>query len=239
MHSKARGQSVQPFSQDPEATYLVKFGKQSPPKKVAIQKDKRVGWHQSGQPIQQQSKWVHEVMVKTVLETISHYADNGDIQIAAFITMIFYDFLSPIKSYESFISRIIISYLQLLKTLQLNSHITEVIKYGPPVDDIDKKFKPQQSYVISVDCPFCKSKEELGKGLLCTNEKCQKIASRCSICQLPVTGLYTWCQGCSHGGHFKHLFKWFKVNNMCPVAGCGHQCKERQEEGMMVQSQRE
>jgi hypothetical protein len=50
-------------------------------------------------------------MIKSVLETISFYADNGDIQIAAFITMVFNEYIGSNKTYEAFMSRIIISYL--------------------------------------------------------------------------------------------------------------------------------
>jgi hypothetical protein len=32
-------------------------------------------------------------MQKTVIDTISHYADNGDLQIAAFIVLVFYNLL--------------------------------------------------------------------------------------------------------------------------------------------------
>ena len=45
----------------------------------------------------------------------------------------------------------------------------------------------------------------------------------CSICELPVKGLYVWCQGCGHGGHMEHMRSWFKGNVDCP-AGCGHRC---------------
>lgn len=82
-------------------------------------------------------------MQKTVIDTISHHADKGDLQTAAFIVLVFYNLLhtvanptekkdqAPIVPFESFISRIIVSYLELLKSLELYSHATEVIKYGP------------------------------------------------------------------------------------------------------------
>ncbi len=82
-------------------------------------------------------------MQKTVIDTISHYADKGDLQTAALIVLVFYNLLhtvvnptekkdqAPIVPFESFISRIIVSYLELLKSLELYSHATEVIKYGP------------------------------------------------------------------------------------------------------------
>ena len=83
-------------------------------------------------------------MQKTVIDTISYYADNGDLQTAAYIVLVFYNLLfqianplekkeqiPPVIPFEAFLSRIIVSYLELLKSLHLYSHATEVIKYGP------------------------------------------------------------------------------------------------------------
>ena len=70
-------------------------------------------------------------MQKTVIETIVFYVDNGDIQTATFIILVFYDYLLPQNIYEPFFSRVIVHYLGLLKMLNLCSHATEVIKYGP------------------------------------------------------------------------------------------------------------
>ena len=51
---------------------------------------------------------------------------------------------------------------------------------------------------------------------------------------LPVDGTYVWCQGCGHGGHLKHMLRWFKDASVgvggsdgpieCP-SGCGHHCQ--------------
>jgi len=48
-----------------------------------------------------------------------------------------------------------------LKSLELYSHATEVIKYGPQLKDIEKVFKAEIGYNISVDCQFCHTAEEL------------------------------------------------------------------------------
>ena len=58
-------------------------------------------------------------------------------------------------------------------------------------------------------------------------EGCEKRAARCAICQLPVEGMYLWCQVCSHGGHLDHVSDWFSKYKKCPV-GCGHQCTPEQ-----------
>lgn len=39
-----------------------------------------------------------------------------------------------------------------------------------------------------------------------------------------IKGLYVWCQGCSHGGHMRHLKEWFSKHPECPT-GCGHLCE--------------
>ena len=52
---------------------------------------------------------------------------------------------------------------------------------------------------------------------------CASEISTCSICQEPVKGLYTWCEGCGHGGHVHHIHEWFKTSTLCP-AGCMHVC---------------
>ena len=46
-----------------------------------------------------------------------------------------------ILPYAPFISRIMVSYLDMLKTLNLQSHATEVMKYGPKLFAIDKCIK--------------------------------------------------------------------------------------------------
>ena len=65
-----------------------------------------------------------------MVDTISFYADNEDLQTAAYIALVFFELITP-NQYEAFFSRIIVSYLELLQTLQLYSQAAEVLKYGP------------------------------------------------------------------------------------------------------------
>ena len=53
---------------------------------------------------------------------------------------------------------------------------------------------------------------------------CLRPSMECSVCLLPVRGLASCCQRCGHGGHFKHLRKWFHRDNICPVASCNCDC---------------
>ena len=53
---------------------------------------------------------------------------------------------------------------------------------------------------------------------------CTRPISTCSLCLLPVKGLYLWCQGCGHGGHLGHMTSWFAdISTLCPT-GCMHVC---------------
>lgn len=80
--------------------------------------------------------------------------------------------------------------------------------------DLDSKFE------FNKRCNKCSS--------LCENSKCKKCNAHmmyCSICELPVNGLSIYCIACGHGGHYDHLFEWFKSNEDCPCA-CGCRCSD-------------
>jgi WD40 repeat protein len=47
----------------------------------------------------------------------------------------------------------------------------------------------------------------------------------CIVCGSATKGLYSWCQGCGHGGHSMHISNWFKTHSYCPT-GCGHACMD-------------
>ncbi|CDW83462.1 wd repeat-containing protein 24 [Stylonychia lemnae] len=181
------------------------------------------------QPTQGQRKFQ-----KTVADTIESYANNGDIQTSAFISLAFYNLLTQ-DQFKNYLSRVIITYLELLRNLQMFAQAREIIQFGPNLPIIDKKYKVRihilmyksqkdKGFVISTLCQFCGTSEEQSNSTQCSNPKCKKVYSRCSICNVPVKTLYVWCQGCSHGGHYNHMLKWLKDNNTCP-AGCGHICK--------------
>lgn len=58
-------------------------------------------------------------------------------------------------------------------------------------------------------------------------EQCKRREPICSLCQLPVSGLFVWCQGCGHGGHLEHMQAWFTSSSTVCPAGCGHACDLR------------
>ena len=55
-------------------------------------------------------------------------------------------------------------------------------------------------------------------------ERCKRTPNLCGICRGIVKGLFSWCQGCAHGGHLKCLRTWYARNTLCPI-GCGHHCE--------------
>jgi len=81
-------------------------------------------------------------------------------------------------------------------------------------------------------------------------KKCKENMDCCSLCQqrdlpetidgglntstfdpkAPAANLWTWCQGCQHGGHSACLQAWHAQDGavfsggQCPVEGCGHAC---------------
>ena len=53
---------------------------------------------------------------------------------------------------------------------------------------------------------------------------CKRKGSDCTICGLPTDEFVSFCSGCNHGGHVKHMLKWFSRNEECPT-GCGCACR--------------
>eukprot|EP00004_Rigifila_ramosa_P023412 TRINITY_DN6563_c0_g1_i4.p1 TRINITY_DN6563_c0_g1~~TRINITY_DN6563_c0_g1_i4.p1 ORF type:complete len:501 (-),score=77.02 TRINITY_DN6563_c0_g1_i4:25-1527(-) len=79
----------------------------------------------------------------------------------------------------------------------------------------------QTSTTMHTNCGGC-SKPLIDSGWYC--EKCKALAAPCPVCDLPVRGMYSWCQGCGHGGHAAHIQQWFSKNRQCPFPGCAHTC---------------
>jgi hypothetical protein len=77
---------------------------------------------------------------------------------------------------------------------------------------------------ITVLCATCGSETQPNNSGFCPH--CQNFAFRCSICDMAVRGLCTFCETCHHGGHLAHIVEWFSTRNaMCPT-GCGCRCSD-------------
>jgi len=73
---------------------------------------------------------------------------------------------------------------------------------------------------VVYSCVWC-GVETKGEAERCPT--CDKHMGKCSVCRIPVSGAYVWCQGCGHGGHLEHMQSWFSKYDVCP-SGCGHKC---------------
>lgn len=116
--------------------------------------------------------------------------------------------------------RVYLSYIDLLKKLELFCEANEIIKSS---DDSFFSDLSKASVEISIKCSKCEKKieENSSQPYFCNN--CSLCITKCSLCHKPIKGLYHWCPICSHGGHFECMKSWFSRFNSCP-SGCGHDC---------------
>eukprot|EP00698_Gefionella_okellyi_P024494 TRINITY_DN8660_c0_g1_i1.p1 TRINITY_DN8660_c0_g1~~TRINITY_DN8660_c0_g1_i1.p1 ORF type:complete len:804 (+),score=133.76 TRINITY_DN8660_c0_g1_i1:32-2413(+) len=108
-----------------------------------------------------------------------------------------------------------VCYGQLLCRAQLLQQHAELVKAGGSGSE-----KPSQ-ISLEVSCARCGSKAS--NSLVCS--KCRLLRFPCSICNVAVRGLSTFCGTCGHGGHVSHLRNWFGKNESCPT-GCGCKCPQ-------------
>ncbi|KAI4147341.1 MAG: hypothetical protein LQ340_005603, partial [Diploschistes diacapsis] len=73
-------------------------------------------------------------------------------------------------------------------------------------------------------CPICEDMDGS------TYADSKNVKTQHARVQIDSARLWTWCQGCGHGGHSPCLASWFADTKVCegtcPVAGCGHDCVE-------------
>ena len=154
-------------------------------------------------------------------DAIEHYCSSGDIQMAAMLTITMACFRRLPKESED----IIVRYRDFLQRANKYTEATEISRFSG-IDNV--KQLNQQSTSIHASCNMCFKPLDVNSGIgqrmfwYC--DKCRQSVNPCSICDLPVKSVYTWCRECSHGGHLKHIKDWFSKNSTCPT-GCGHQCK--------------
>lgn len=154
-----------------------------------------------------------------IKEMLAYYADAGDVQMSVTAYIVLGDKIKGEIPSET-IEHWFISYIELLNRFKLWSIANHVIKCS---DHHNIQMMNQQSTTIYTNCNHCEKAIEK-HAWACS--KCSKLTNTCSICHLPVKGLYSWCQGCSHGGHIGHMKDWFRNFTKCPT-GCGHECELR------------
>ncbi|KAM3722641.1 GATOR complex protein [Dirofilaria immitis] len=109
-------------------------------------------------------------------------------------------------------------YIDMLECYELWNTAAEVIKlcWIAAVNSLSN-----ESTSIKLLCTKCKT-TSVTSSPYC--KKClRKFNFNCSLCSLPVHGIWSWCRGCAHGGHPNHYAEWFAANKKCPT-GCGHSC---------------
>ncbi|RIA89227.1 WD40-repeat-containing domain protein [Glomus cerebriforme] len=161
--------------------------------------------------------WDKESIMSQLLD---YYAEQGDVQMCVTLMLVLGD---RIKISQERVEQWFFSYIELLHRFQLWCAATYIISSCriPSVEMMN-----QQSTTIYTTCNNCFRPILNSRCRYWICDKCRKMLNPCSICHNTVKGLYTWCQGCSHGGHLAHMKEWFSVNDECPT-GCGHNCSGR------------
>lgn len=161
------------------------------------------------------------------LKTFNWYLDQGDVQTCVYLVLLFgrcsslaADAFTEIP--RSTLEQVFISYIEILQRFQLFIESTAIINNTEFESIRNINQKSTSFYTSCARCfkPILTSKNQ--KGYWCC-DRCGQMLPPCSICKLPVKGVFVTCNICGHGGHIKHLKEWFKRNRECPT-GCGHIC---------------
>ncbi|CAH0519228.1 unnamed protein product [Peronospora belbahrii] len=159
-------------------------------------------------------------------ELLEYYTEIGDLQTCVTIAVV----ASKVTNVEkvmgkTWLQHIYMHYIDLLHQLQIYTTANELVAN---CSDQSIRQMNMKSTSIYFNCARCSKPlesagpSELGMPvLICAS--CSNAATLCSICQLPVRGLYVWCPVCAHGGHLDHLTEWFVLETVCPT-GCSHCC---------------
>lgn len=155
---------------------------------------------------------------ETITDMLRHHVDIGDVQTAVSIILVMGDKMKQMTSINKETVNVWFrSYLDLLSHFQMWNQACTLMKLSPDpaIQSIN-----QNSTSVLVACARCKKLLRSPAGC----DKCKLETGTCCICHVSVHGMYTWCQGCAHGGHMNHMLEWFRSNTLCP-AGCGHHCE--------------
>ncbi|TMW66185.1 hypothetical protein Poli38472_003950 [Pythium oligandrum] len=177
-----------------------------------------------GSAVHGELRQLRESVLKELLE---YYVDLGDLQTSVAVSLV----VSTVFNVEnvmgkSWLQQIYMHYIDLLHQLRIYQAANELILNCPDQSIRQMNMRSTTMYSNCANCtkPFETTLNADGESVssyLCSN--CNNTATRCSVCQLPVRGLYVWCPVCSHGGHLEHLTEWFSEEEVCPT-GCSHRC---------------
>ena len=169
--------------------------------------------------------WAKQILLESVTPVIEsllrHHAERGDAQTCAVMARTLMPVL-PKLAPKALVYRWTLGYVEILQRLQRFELANGVIKSSS-----DERVQQLNQRSTTINVGGGGSSSSLGRPARAT----------CSVCQLPVRGLYAWCQGCGHGGHAQHMRDWFLQSAECP-AGCGHRCQLRTLEPPWTQAMR-
>lgn len=156
---------------------------------------------------------------KTLADTLTLHADIGDVQSAVCILIVLGDRRNELAIDKITCESWLLDYVEFLQRHQLWNEAAEIINIAwiRTVYELNQK-----STSVNTMCSGCRRTLPNKSKWYCNNCK-SAHSSKCSVCNRVVTGLYAWCQGCSHGGHLDHLKQWFANNSKC--AKCEHLCE--------------
>ena len=133
--------------------------------------------------------------------------------------------IGPSRQREAYVM-----YIDLLTKLELFDSVGIILKYSKDeyISELNRK-----GSVLLIACAKCGKELPDGtinvqgnasfQGSWCA--QCKTSVGMCAVCNKFVSGMFTWCPICCHGGHSSCLRKWFSggTNRTCP-SGCGHRC---------------
>ena len=111
------------------------------------------------------------------------------------------------------------SLLDIIRKLELWQQAAEYV-FLSPVAGVRQLSLVRTSFNFT--CSNCKHELETATA---SCPKCKLALTDCCVCRKQVRGMWITCDGCGHGGHVKHIDKWLDDHSVCPVPGCGHQCR--------------
>ncbi|CAB3365150.1 Hypothetical predicted protein [Cloeon dipterum] len=154
---------------------------------------------------------------EVIASALNKHAESSDVQTAASVLLVLGEKRTALID-EFKQEQWILGYLELLGRHKLWNTATQVIKHSwlPSITQLN-----QQSTTLPTNCETC-SRPLRRSGWHCDN--CRQWCGKCAVCNELVKGVFSWCQGCSHGGHLAHMHDWLQKHRLCP-AGCGHACE--------------
>ena len=166
-----------------------------------------------------------------------HIDTLGDSQLPTILSLWLYQFF-PTEFERAQITALALFYYRRLSTLQLFEPLAQLRKcyklLFPEVLEYTTGSDP-----ATIFCRTCRTTWDHQSDLT-TCPHCKTSAAICSICESDTpppypsqashstSKLWSWCQGCGHGGHAICLSTWFSQSDIsqgtCPVLGCNHDC---------------